>query len=143
MGVKVNEVLEKIFMLEDKISEITDEFIDYLENDSYFIKLKSDILEGEEFLTIKIEIPGIEKEDIKIYKKENNLIIKGVKRKEYNEEKVEFILAERRFGSFYNIFPIPVDFNLENIETKIKNGVLIIKIPRKSAASVIQKIEIE
>jgi len=143
MGVKIDEVLQRIFSLEDKISELTDNFINYLENESYYIKLSSDVIEYEDYLLIKVDIPGIDANDIKIFYKDNNLIIKGIKKKEYNEEKVNFVIAERRFGNFYNVFSIPLDFNLEKIEVKIENGVLIIKIPRKSQLNIIKKIEIK
>ncbi len=143
MGVKIDEVLQRIFALEDKISELTDNFINYLENESYYLKLKSDVIEYEDYMLIKIDIPGIEPDDLKIMQKENNLIVKGVKKKEYNEEKVNFIIAERRFGNFYNIFPIPQDFDLNSIKIKIINGVLNIKVPKKDNVTVIKKIEIE
>ena len=143
MGVKVDEVLKRIFALEDKISELSDGFMNYLENESYFLKLNSDVIESGDFLLIKIDVPGINKEDIKIFCKDNNLIVKGIKKKEYNEEKVNFIIAERRFGSFYNIYPILADYDFSNMIVELKNGVLKIEIPKKSEISVIKKIEIE
>ena len=143
MGVKVDEVLKRIFALEDKISELSDGFMNYLENESYFLKLNSDVIESGDFLLIKIDVPGINKEDIKIFCKDNNLIVKGIKKKEYNEEKVNFIIAERRFGSFYNVYPIIADYDFSNMMVELKNGVLKIEIPKKSEISVIKKIEIE
>ena len=143
MGVKVDEVLKRIFSLEDKISELSDGFMNYLENESYFLKLNSDVVERENFLLIKIDVPGIDKEDIKIFCKDNNLIVKGIKKKEYNEEKVNFIIAERRFGSFYNVYPVLPDYDLNNMKVELKNGVLRIEIPKKTEISVIKKIEIE
>ncbi len=143
MGVKVDEVLKRIFALEDKISELSDGFMNYLENESYFLKLNSDVIESGDFLLIKIDVPGINKEDIKIFCKDNNLIVKGIKKKEYNEEKVNFIIAERRFGSFYNVYPILADYDFSNMIVELKNGVLKIEIPKKSEISVIKKIEIE
>ena len=143
MGVKVDEVLQRIFALEDKISELSDNFMNYLENDSYFLKLNSDVIESEDSFLIKIDVPGINKEDIKIFYKDNNLIVKGIKRKEYNEEKVNFLIAERRFGNFYNVYPILPDYDLNSMKVELKNGVLRIEIPKKSEISVIKKIEIE
>ena len=144
MGAKINEVLQRIFLIEDKIEALADNFIDYLENESYYIKLSSDVIEYEDYILIKIDIPGIDLENLKIYHKDNNLIVKGIKKKEYNEEKVNFIVAERRFGHFYNIFPIPYEFDINSIDIKIENGVLDIKIPKKvDKVTVIKKIDIE
>ncbi len=143
MGVKINEVLERIFEIEDRITELTDNFINYLENESYYLKLKSDVIEYTDYMIIKIDVPGIEPEDLKIFHKDNNLIVKGIKRKEYNDEKVNFIIAERRFGNFYNIFPISEDYDLNSIDIKMKNGVLTIKISRKDDITIIKKIEVE
>ncbi len=143
MGVKINEVLERIFEIEDRITELTDNFINYLENESYYLKLKSDVIEYTDYMIIKIDVPGIEPEDLKIFQKDNNLIVKGIKRKEYNDEKVNFIIAERRFGNFYNIFPISEDYDLNSIDIKMKNGVLTIKISRKDDITIIKKIEVE
>ncbi len=143
MGVKIDKLLEKLFILEHKITELSENFLNYLENESYYIKLNSDMIDCEDYILIKIEIPGIDKDDLNIYKKENNLIVKGNKKKEYNEENVRFLLAERRFGIFYNIYPIPEEFDIDSVEIKIKNGLMTLKIPRKSTTTVIKKIEIE
>ncbi len=132
MGVKVDKILEKL-----------EDFINYLENESYYIKLKSDMIDCDDFIVLRIEMPGVKKDDFNIYYKDNNLIIKGIKKKEYSEEKVNFILAERRFGVFYDVYPIPEEYDINSIEVKLKNGVLTIRIPRKSITTVIKKIEIE
>lgn len=91
-----------------------------------------DIYESLNAIHIEIEIPGLEREDIKISVSNNKLFIKGEKkfRKEYHKQK--YHILERPYGCFTRIFELPDNTDDENIKAKIKDGVLSISIPYKS-----------
>jgi len=90
-----------------------------------------DIYETNYGMSIEIEIPGIEKEDIKITITENKLHIKGEKRFKKEQAKQKYYMLERPYGTFNRIFELPENIDIENIKAKIIDGVLSILIPYK------------
>ena len=129
MGAKVSNLWEKLILFQDKMEKIA-ETIDGHFNSCYLI-LPSDILEYEEYVLIKIDIPGIDENNIKITLEDKFLIVEGVKVKDFSEKEGRYLIAERRFGKFKNIIQIPKNFDTEGISYYIKDGVLIIKIDKK------------
>ncbi len=125
MGKRISDIWERLIMFQDKMDKILNEVDEKIA--SCYLILPSDILEYENNLVIKIDIPGINEKDINIKIKDRFLIIEGFKDKDIGEH-VRYILAERRFGKFKNIIELPENFDMNSISYYIKNGVLIIKI---------------
>ncbi|MCX7770456.1 MAG: Hsp20/alpha crystallin family protein [Proteobacteria bacterium] len=92
-----------------------------------------DIYECSHGVNIDIEIPGLEKEDIKISIVHNKLFIKGEKRFKKEYQKQKYYLLERPYGIFNRVFELPENTDIENIKAKIKDGVLSISIPYKKS----------
>ncbi|MEM5793367.1 MAG: Hsp20/alpha crystallin family protein [Candidatus Aenigmatarchaeota archaeon] len=103
----------------------------------YFREPLSDILEDEKEMLIKMEMPGVEKDDIIITAKDGGLEIKVQRKDEYKEEdkKKGFYRFERRYSGFYRYFPLPDDADAEKISATYKNGILELKIPKKEGKS--------
>jgi HSP20 family protein len=127
MGKRVSDIWDRLILFQNKMNEITNE-IDEMLTSAYLI-LPSDILEYEHNLIIKIDIPGMDENNIRIHIENRFLVIEGYKSKDINDN-VRYILAERRFGKFKNIIELPADFDMESISYYIKNGVLIVKIEK-------------
>jgi HSP20 family protein len=78
-----------------------------------------------------MELPGLEKDDLKISVINNKIFIKGEKRFKKDYEKQKYYLLERPYGTFNRIFELPENAEIEGIKAKIKDGVLSITIPYK------------
>ena len=128
MAKKLANLWEKLLLFQDKMDKII-ETID-LEYQSCYLMLPSDIVEYESYILIKLDAPGIKKDQINIAIEGKLLIIEATKVKDYFS-KCEYIIAERRFGKFKNIIEIPEVFDIHSIEYQIGEGVITIKI-RKS-----------
>lgn len=87
--------------------------------------------DGKEY-SVKVELPGIEADDISIEYSGNTLTIKGEKRQEVEEKEKDYYHVERQYGSFQRLLNIPDDGDAENITSNFKNGVLSVTIPRKA-----------
>ncbi len=87
--------------------------------------------EGDKYV-MESELPGFEKEDIKLDINGSYLVISA--QHENTEEKKEdsgkYIRRERKFGSYQRSFDIS-DVDAEGISAEYKNGVLIIDLPKK------------
>ncbi len=130
MGRKITKLLDKISLFENQIEKIANSINFYYNN--YTLTLYTDILESEDSLIIKIDIPGINNNCINIYNENDSLIIEGVKDRDDIYEKGKYLLAERSFGKFRNNIQISDKFDLKSIDHYIKNGVLHITIKKHS-----------
>ncbi len=90
-----------------------------------------DIVENKERFLVSIDVPGINKEDIKIAVEENHLIISGERQQTINVENGEGLNhQERRFGRFERTFVLPTTVDQEKIEADYENGVLQLSMPK-------------
>ncbi|MCK4321301.1 Hsp20/alpha crystallin family protein [candidate division WOR-3 bacterium] len=93
-----------------------------------------DIRETDEQFIIDAEVPGMDKKDVKLSIKKDELIIEGEKKEEKKEEGESFIRVERSYGSFRRSVRLPVEVDQSKVKAKYENGVLQIFIPKSEKA---------
>jgi HSP20 family protein len=88
------------------------------------------ISETDDAYFIDVELPGVDKKDVKITFKDHILTIEGEKklRKEIKED--QFIKKESLYGSFSRSFNLPDDVDGEKIEADYKDGILTVTLPK-------------
>jgi HSP20 family protein len=101
------------------------------------------LAENETKVIIHAELPGISKEDVKLSIQDNILTIKGDKKKDIDEDKVNFYRSERLYGTFSRSIEIPVDVDMEKISAKFDNGVLRIELTKIAKEIKEKTIEIQ
>lgn len=92
---------------------------------------RTDISEKDGNYLLEAELPGFEKDDIRVELDGDTLTI-GAQRTESNDEKDKdgnFIRRERRYGSFSRSFDVS-GIDVENIKGDYKNGVLSLTLPK-------------
>lgn len=94
----------------------------------------SDISENKENFYLLIDLPGIEKEDVKINFNDGELIISGERKEEEKEEGKTYHRVERSFGKYSRAFRLPDEIIVEKIIADFKNGQLKITIPKAEKA---------
>lgn len=92
-----------------------------------------DIYENNNGIFIDIELPGIDKEHIKITLSQGKLIVKGEKHFNKEYQKHKFYLLERPYGIFNRIFALPSNADIDKIDARLKDGILKISIPYKNS----------
>lgn len=90
----------------------------------------ADISEDKKEYLLRMDIPGMEKNDIKVNFQDGRITITGERNKEETEEDKNFIRKERYEGSFYRSFSLPEAVKEDEIHASFKNGVLKISIPK-------------
>ncbi len=93
-----------------------------------------DLKETDEEYILKVELPGLEKDDVQISLEQNVLTIRGEKKEEDVKENESFHRKEIRYGWFERSFSLPGDINEKKINAKMKNGVLTIRVPKEESA---------
>ena len=90
-----------------------------------------DISEGKDEYLIKVEVPEVKKEDIKININNGMLSINGERRQEKEDKKHHRV--ERSYGSFSRSFTLPDDVSDENIKAEQKDGMLYLHLAKSQA----------
>ena len=89
-----------------------------------------DVKEEEKQITVTAELPGIEKDDIDIQVRGDELVLRGEKREEKSEEKDNWVCKEIVSGSFVRRIALPTEVDVEHADAKMDNGVLTIHFPK-------------
>jgi HSP20 family protein len=90
----------------------------------------ADVKEDEDKYTVTVEVPGIDKKDLKIKVKENSLLVEGEKKEETREEKESYLRVERSYGNFRRAFSFESDLDAEKVNAEFKNGILTVTLPK-------------
>lgn len=89
-----------------------------------------DVIEGTRKMKIVVDLPGMEKKDVKLSLKDGVLRVEGV-RELYLEDDETLKRGERAQGSFIRSFSIPGHVNSSAVEAAFKNGELTIEITKQ------------
>jgi HSP20 family protein len=89
-----------------------------------------DIYEKDDMLFIEAELPGLEKEDIKVDVQGQLLILSGEHRSIQESKENGHYRRERRIGKLERTFRLPFEVSEEQIEAIYKNGVLTLKVSK-------------
>jgi HSP20 family protein len=90
-----------------------------------------DLIDKKDKLIAKVELPGIDKKDVKLSITDNNLTIQGEIKKEEEIKKEDYYYRERAYGNFARTISLPAEVDKEKISAKFKNGILEITMPKK------------
>jgi len=93
-----------------------------------------DIYEDENSFLVKLELPEVDKKNVKINLHDNTLSISGERRIENEEKSGGYHRVERSYGEFYRSFSLPPNVNTEGINAQFKDGVLRLTLPKKEEA---------
>ena len=95
--------------------------------------MKTDIKEKKDKYIIDIDLPGYEKEDIKMEISDGYLIVHASVNKEVDDEKEKgkYVRKERYVGECSRSFYVGENVSEDEIKAKFKNGTLTIEVPKK------------
>lgn len=89
-----------------------------------------DVYEHNGELVVKADLPGLKKEDIRIYLEDGALVLQGERKEETKIEKESYYLAECYYGSFYRRLPLSFAADFGKIVAQFTDGVLEVHIPK-------------
>jgi len=89
-----------------------------------------DVVETENEFQIKVELPEIKKEDVKVTIEDGVLALQGERKLEKEEKGKKFHRIERSYGMFARSFTLPDDVDATKVGAEFKDGMLKITLPR-------------
>ena len=93
--------------------------------------MKTDIKENESSYIIDIEMPGFEKENIKIEVEDGYLNVLASINEDKDNNEGEYLRKERYYGECSRSFYVGDNIEVEDVRANYKNGILKLTIPKK------------
>ena len=100
--------------------------------------------EGEFAYHVEADLPGVEKEDIKVDVKDNILTISGERKHKEEVKRDDYYKLESSYGKLERSFTLPKGVDAENIQASSDKGVLEVTIPKlKTEVEKAKKIQVK
>jgi HSP20 family protein len=88
--------------------------------------------EDDEHLVATVELPGVEKKDIKVSIEDGALIVTGEKKIEQDIKNHNWHLMERKIGAFHRSITLPFLPKTNEVDAHFENGILTVKMKKAS-----------
>jgi len=96
---------------------------------------KVDILDRDESLVVRADVPGIKKEDLEITIAGDRLVFEAKREYVAEEKKEEYVRHEMAYGRLYRAVQLPVEVVGDKAKAELKDGVLEIFLPKVEATT--------
>ena len=91
-----------------------------------------DVFEDSEGITLKVELPEVDANDVDIQLEGNALTLRGERKLENADKREGYHRVERSYGSFSRRFTLPSTVETANVMAQSRDGVLRIFVPKKA-----------
>jgi len=117
----VDTIKDKQKYLEGTVNEYTS---------NMSLKPTMDVIDDEEQVTVITDLPGVERDNIKIDITEDTLEISAQFNQEFEFEGKDFVRKERKYGKANRVISLPDKIEINETSAKFENGVLTIILPK-------------
>ncbi len=93
-----------------------------------------DVHEDKDGYTIRVELPGMKREDIEVSLQDGALVISGERKTETLKEDTEVHRQERYFGRFSRALTLPTAVSGDKVKAAYKDGILTVNLPKAEEA---------
>jgi HSP20 family protein len=93
-----------------------------------------DVHEEKDNIIVRVELPGMKKEDIELSLHDGSLSISGERKSEKKFEDAEVYRAERFVGRFQRTVTLPAPVAADRVKAQYKDGVLTVTLPKTEEA---------
>jgi HSP20 family protein len=93
-----------------------------------------DLYDNKENFVVKVELPGMKKEEIDISIHDGVLTVSGERKVEHEKGEGQSFRTERYFGKFQRSITLPTAIDPNNVKASYKDGVLTVTLPKHEEA---------
>ena len=91
-------------------------------------EVPTEVFHSDDALVIRMDLPGVNPDDVEVTVQENVLLINGTRRFPYDAEKVRFLRRGTFYGDFTQRVSLGKGLNTEQISARYDNGVLELRV---------------
>jgi HSP20 family protein len=128
------EPFRDLMVMQDRMTRLFDETLSRILKEEGPQRVWSppvDILEREDEVVLKVDLPEVNQNDIEIKVEEDTLIIQGERKFIKETSAVNYLQIERPYGTFQRTFTVPKMINRDKIKAAYKDGVLQVILPKR------------
>ncbi|MFP4062732.1 MAG: Hsp20/alpha crystallin family protein [Halochromatium sp.] len=92
--------------------------------------LAAEVLDEEDRIRVRLEAPGMKKEDFNLTVLDNCLLIHGEKHVEDERSEGRYRVMERAYGAFERSIPLPAMVDIDRAQARYERGVLRVELPK-------------
>ena len=92
--------------------------------------LAAEVFDDEDDVIVRLEAPGMDKDDFDLKVVGDHLVVRGEKRIERERTQGHYHVTECAYGSFERAIPLPERVKSDKADAKYKNGVLRVELPK-------------
>lgn len=134
--------MDKLF--EEFFSPVLQRRMGYLKPKTEVITPIVEMYDRVSDIVVRVDLPGVNKDDVEISVLNDALTIKGEYKKPEEIKEESYYLREKPYGSFSRSILLPPDVDMEKVTAAMKNGVLEIVFAKKDEAKAKErKIEVK
>jgi HSP20 family protein len=93
-----------------------------------------DVHEDKDNVYLRVEVPGMKKEDINLSLHDGSLSISGERKHEEKSQEAEVYRAERFFGRFQRTVTLPTPVEADKVKAQYHDGILTVTLPKAAEA---------
>jgi HSP20 family protein len=93
-----------------------------------------DLWEAPEAYYLRVYLPGVAREDVKIEVHNDTLVVSGERKATGAPEAARWLRQEGGYGPFYRAVALPTAVDAEKVQARVQHGVLEVIIPKAEAA---------
>ena len=97
--------------------------------------IRMDVTEDDQNYLVKADMPGLNKDDIKVAIDGNQVSISAETKEEKETSNLGMLCRERRYGQQYRSFTLPQEVDDAQAQAKYENGVLQLTLPKKAGTA--------
>ena len=89
-----------------------------------------DLTQHGETLILRLELPGLKREDFQLSLHEDSLSVRGERRQEKQPEEKGALRNERSFGKFERTLTLPAPVDADRVSATYEDGILTVTLPK-------------
>jgi HSP20 family protein len=93
-----------------------------------------DLHDDKDSFVVKVELPGLKKEEIGISLHDGTLTVSGERKNEFEKKEGQTFRSERYFGKFQRSVTLPVMVDAKGVKASYKDGILTVQLPKAEEA---------
>lgn len=101
-----------------------------------------DIVQDEQEVTVRAELPGIDPKDLDVSISGGQLVLSGEKKESTETKDKGYYHSETRYGSFQRVVPLPEGVDTENVDAQYSQGVLTLRL-KKTPQAAVKRIDVK
>ena len=92
--------------------------------------LAAEVFDDDDNLVVRLEVPGMDKDDFDLQVRDNYLVVRGEKQLERERRSGSYHVTECAYGSFERAIPLPDEVEESKATASYRNGVLRVELPK-------------